>query len=375
MTLTGSLPKLEESTGDEPRLLVLVESDDQIAVDDVARFIAPLHDRCVVSVAGNTDACEMGKLLATNGLHREWTPEADESDWPRGAWESAASAISGNGHVLVAGRDVHQKILESLLSMDLADLSVAAGVHVLQHDAAGWRVAQLGVIPDQALPTVHRDAERRVILIRHGECNNFSPDGKVHAGTDLPLTDRGRTQASALSQALDTTDAKRLYINGASARVRETAALMAGSREIESVVEFREISLGNLEGSTVAEVLAAEPTFFDDPAVGLPGGESFIDVAERAGPALDNLLQRAEDRDVVIVAHGGVNRALLFHTIGSDPRRTITVRQDWAGVSTLECRGGRWVARTINWMKDGLAEIAVGRGGAPLTAYAGSRIL
>ena len=36
----------------------------------------------------------------------------------------------------------------------------------------------------------------------------------------------------------------------------------------------------------------------------------------------------------------------LFRTLAADPRRVLTTRQDWAGVTTLELRDGRWAART-----------------------------
>src|SRR5205807_9035365 len=47
-----------------------------------------------------------------------------------------------------------------------------------------------------------------------------------------------------------------------------------------------------------------------------PGGETLVEVAARAGPALDRVAAGARGNDVVVVSHGGVMMALWWHVTG-----------------------------------------------------------
>ena len=331
------------------RLVVLVESG--TPRDAVAGFLEPLGV-CAVRFEGGSEPARATATSLARG--------SDVSSWdPAGGLPTAATT----GNVFVGSPLAFAPVLDALLG-GAPRAADASGVHVLQHDDAGWRLAQFGVAPARPIAPLGRGVDRRLVLVRHGECDNFSGDGRVYSGTDLPLTARGRRQARALAGLLDELDTQPVYASP-SARVLETAGLLAGDRPVVPRPELKEVSLGSLEGALVPELFAATPEFFIDPGAALPGGESFLDVAGRAGAALDAILRASDERDVVLVAHGGVNRSLLFRTLGADPRRFLTTRQDWAGVSTLE-HSGAWTARTINWTTDGLAEIAVGRGGAPL---------
>jgi broad specificity phosphatase PhoE len=89
-------------------------------------------------------------------------------------------------------------------------------------------------------------------------------------------------------------------------------------------------------------------------------------VAERAVAAVTRILDTDDEHDVIVVAHGGVNRALVFGLGALDARTGLAMRQDWAGVDTLEQVDGAWHARTLNWTPAGVMELGVGRGGAPL---------
>src|SRR5439155_21740 len=47
-----------------------------------------------------------------------------------------------------------------------------------------------------------------------------------------------------------------------------------------------------------------------------PGGETLVEVAARAGPALDRVAAGARGNDDVVVSHGGVMMALWWHVTG-----------------------------------------------------------
>ena len=226
-------------------------------------------------------------------------------------------------------------------------------------------VAMVNVLPADPLRPA-ADVQRRLLLVRHGEADTPSADGIVRSHAPLPLTARGREQAQALRDAFRDVDAPVVHASDI-ARTAETARALEGpGREVRLDPGLRELSLGDLDGAHMDEILAAAPGFLLDPDVALPGGESIRDVAERAGPALDAILAASDTRDVVVVAHGGVNRALLGHLLGIPLDRALLIRQDWACVNVLERAGDRWRVGMLNWTPEGVGEFRHARRAARL---------
>lgn len=198
---------------------------------------------------------------------------------------------------------------------------------------------------------------RRLHLVRHAETGTVTPDGRILSFSPLPLTDRGRVQAQALGERFADVEAPVVHSSDI-ARAAETARLLAGSdREVRLDPRLREISLGDLDGAHAHDIFAAQAGFLRDPDAALPGGESLRQVADRAGPAVEEILKAAQQRDVVVVAHGGVNRALLGRLLGLPLERALRIRQDWAGVNVLDWAGGRWWIGTLNWTPEGIGEL------------------
>lgn len=197
---------------------------------------------------------------------------------------------------------------------------------------------------------------RRLYLVRHGEADTPDAEGRLHSHAPLPLTKRGAGQARALGAAfagvpLATVNASDLV------RTEETARGLAGKRPVRLEAGLRELGLGEFEGAHEDDVLAASPGFLIDPDASLPGGESIRDVGARTMPVLKRLLSEAGDEDLVVVAHGGVNRSLLGGLLGLPLERAIRIRQDWAGVNLVEQGPAGWVLRGLNWTPAGIAEL------------------
>lgn len=158
----------------------------------------------------------------------------------------------------------------------------------------------------------------KLILVRHGE----SEGNRIRHFTnspDAPITERGRQQALEAAFRIKSSFHPHKVIASPYFRTRETARIIAEQFnlpvEIES--EFREQNLGAIAGQPY-EVVRAYPSF--DPAHSWqwrpPGGESHEDVRLRSAPALDRIARECPDREVVIVSHGGVMRALWAHVTG-----------------------------------------------------------
>ena len=145
-----------------------------------------------------------------------------------------------------------------------------------------------------------------IYLIRHGE-TAWNAEKRYQGRTDLPLSDRGR----ALLGRADFYPG-RVYVSPLR-RATETAAVLFPEAERVTVPDFREMDFGAFEGRTAGE-MADDPAYRAWVAGGCagrcPGGESLSEFSDRVWSAFVKLPETEQER-LVIVAHGGVQMAIL----------------------------------------------------------------
>lgn len=164
--------------------------------------------------------------------------------------------------------------------------------------------------PTFAVADVADDAE--LWIVRHGE-TEWSKSGQHTGVTDLPLTDAGRRQASALRDLL--TDLKPvLVLSSPRTRALDTARL-AGLDDVEIDEDLAEWDYGDYEGLTTPQIRESVPgwTVWTHP---VPNGETLHQIRERADRVLNRAATRLADGPVVLVGHGHFSRALGARWIG-----------------------------------------------------------
>lgn len=156
---------------------------------------------------------------------------------------------------------------------------------------------------------------RRLVLWRHGE-TDFNAEGRMQGHLDSALTEVGWNQARFAVPAL-ARFAPDLVIASDLRRATDTAAVLADAIGVPLQVDkrLRETHLGEWQGLTGAEVDERAPgernRWRTDATWAPPGGESRIDVAERAHEVVTNLLQDGNGEETVLLAvHGGLIIAL-----------------------------------------------------------------
>lgn len=180
-------------------------------------------------------------------------------------------------------------------------------------------------------------------LVRHGALPQVFPRRFV-GQSDLALSDQGREQAVGLASALSGIPFESA-VSSDLARCLETARIILAGRDVPFRIEagLREIRLGEWEGLTVAEVRKRFPGHYEargeDIAGFRPqGGESFRDVRMRAVAALEAVV-RTSRGEVLVVAHGGVNRCLLCHFLGMPLGHLFRLGQEYACLNLLDFSG------------------------------------
>lgn len=186
----------------------------------------------------------------------------------------------------------------------------------------------------------------RILLARHGE-TIWNVEGRHQGqGFDIPLSEAGRAQAEALAVRLRDEPIARAVASPL-LRARQTAEIVLGARSELLAFDsgFMEISHGEWEGRLASEIRETYPeiqrAWRERPdTVRLPGGESFAEVQERAWAALIRACQGLEGDDtLLLVAHDGVNRAILCRVLGLPLARVWSFRQAPTGLNLLEGPG------------------------------------
>lgn len=177
-------------------------------------------------------------------------------------------------------------------------------------------------------------------LVRHAPVIN--PSGAIYGQGDIDCDVSDGKVFSAVARLLPT-DA--LWLQSPLIRARKTAAALkqAGAAGPEPIDEPRlmEQSFGDWQGGSREEIRARHPEayrrFWLAPAEErAPNGESFVDVVERVGAALDEWTGKAPERDIVAVVHGGPIRAALAHALGLPPARALSFHAETVSVTRID---------------------------------------
>ena len=185
---------------------------------------------------------------------------------------------------------------------------------------------------------------RTVLLIRHAPVD--CPDGArlcLGSRTDLPASPAGLAAAAALAPVLRKL-ALSAVCHSPMRRCRETAEALAAGLPVESVPGLEEIDCGLWDGLSFDAIRARWPEHYarrgEDPALPPPGGEAYVHAAARGLAALRKLLARTEG-DLAVVAHAGVNRAMLTVLAGMPIDGLWSLPQEHLCVNSLSFDGTR----------------------------------
>jgi broad specificity phosphatase PhoE len=204
---------------------------------------------------------------------------------------------------------------------------------------------------------------RRIYLMRHGSVTYFDDSGKPFLPESVPLNEQGRIQASAAGRifAAGKMQFDRVIASGLPRTVETATRVLAETGQdiaIEHWPALEELRGGRL--STIADADLTEA--FIGAFYGVVpedkqflGGESVGELMNRVFPAIARLRADPAWDTVLLVLHGGVNRAILSYALTGQRLFLGNLAQTAGCINALDVGADEhdWVLRFANFSPPG----------------------
>lgn len=185
---------------------------------------------------------------------------------------------------------------------------------------------------------------RRLLLMRHGAVDYFDAQGRPYPPDDVPLTEQGIEQARAMGRAIAGSGVRidRALTSGLRRTVQTAQQVLAAAAlapPLEHWPDLQEIRGGRLSAIRDDELRDAFIAAFEGPVprdTRFLGGETVGALVDRVLPALQRLLDDRSWDSALLVAHGGVNRAILSWFLTGRPEFLGGLAQDAGGLNVID---------------------------------------
>lgn len=213
-----------------------------------------------------------------------------------------------------------------------------------------------------------RGKRRRLYLMRHGSVSYFTSEGIPLPPETVPLNSLGIKQAGAAGKLFAAHGVRfdRVITSGL-ARTEQTAqhVLAATGQQLQTEQRpgLQEIRGGRLANIAEVDLLHAFTAATDgvvDESAQFLGGESVGALLDRVLPELDAIRAEKDWDTLLLVLHGGVNRAILSYLVTGQRQLLGAFEQSPACVNVLDLGAARGdiVLRVVNlspldWLQAG----------------------
>lgn len=195
---------------------------------------------------------------------------------------------------------------------------------------------------------------KQLYFIRHGETDNNKNQLLQGRKINASINDKGKEQAKAVAHALKDIPVQKV-ITSSLTRTIETAEPLTNLKKLEAekYEELDEMSFGEWEGKPFSEVMdqimaVQEKWISGDTGTKIPGGESPVEVFERAGRKVLEILDSSEEEHIAFMLHGRLIRVLLAEFLGLGLKNMHKIQHQNGAINHLSWDGKSFNAVTLN---------------------------
>ncbi|MFN3535741.1 MAG: histidine phosphatase family protein [Desulfatiglandales bacterium] len=194
----------------------------------------------------------------------------------------------------------------------------------------------------------------RIYLVRHGlvEGHERIP---VYGHRDIGLSELGRCQMEYIGERLKYAEINGVFSSDLKRGV-DSAKIIARFHNVRvtPMRELRELYLGEWEGLTLSELRENYPRELEERQSDIlnfrppGGGETLLELFGRVKGCMERILKESEGKNIVIVGHGGVNRAILTLFLGMKWEELYKIQQDYGCLNIIELHERGPIIKLIN---------------------------
>ena len=193
----------------------------------------------------------------------------------------------------------------------------------------------------------------KIILIRHGQ-TLWNVERKIQGHSNVELAPEGIAQAKLLAKNFPIENISAIYSSDLN-RAKVTAEIVAErfNLSVQTEKNLREANWGDWEGKKLTEIEKFDPInyerFFRNPEeVQIANAETFAQLKARAFSTLKKIIAAHPDENIVIVAHGAINRTILCSILEIPLKNLWSLTQFNTAVNILRFDDGYFTVELIN---------------------------
>ena len=194
----------------------------------------------------------------------------------------------------------------------------------------------------------------RLYLVRHGQVVGYE-NVPATGHSDVDITDEGVRQMQVIADRLAEKNIDAIYSSDLQ-RSRKGAHIIGKYHDaiVNVVSGFRELWFGDWEGMAFEDILDKYPKEVEDRKSNpvhfrAPGStESVEDLAKRVMDCAKTVFMEHKGNNIVLVAHGMVNRVILCNALGLDLKNMIHIHQDYGCLNIIDYYPDHTLVRLVN---------------------------
>lgn len=193
-----------------------------------------------------------------------------------------------------------------------------------------------------------------IVIVRHGQ-TDWNKIERFRGRYDIPLNELGLKQAHAVADRIASSFKPKRVLTSPLSRSRKTAEIIAEKIGINVSIHqgLIDIDYGEWQGLTPNEVQLRWPdesqNWYKYPdKVHIPGGETLVEVKERAMAIIQEICVEGFNETIVMVSHTVVIRLILLAILNAPIDRFWYLKQEPCAVNLLEFKGDGFIIASIN---------------------------
>ena len=187
----------------------------------------------------------------------------------------------------------------------------------------------------------------RLIIVRHGE-TSWNRQKRLQGQKDIPISKIGLKQAKVLAKRLGNKKIDVIYTSRLKRAIKTAEEIKKFHKNAKLIKEkaLNEMSWGIWEGLKMDYIKRKYRELYkkrekDKFNFRIPNGESPIILKNRIRKIISKIIKKSEDKTVLIVGHGGVNRTILGILLKWSNKKILSVRLQNASITILNIKNSK----------------------------------